>query len=185
MNKNLHIVKAQSNCQFRLSMPTIGQTFSNNKEVGSVPNNGSKHDGGDDNSSVKMLDDDNSSFGSRRINPMQSAPRLDSYRMSALQMSAKRSSTEMEEGNGDKEMTPSDQKEPFAKLGSFLRPFENVTDFRDESANEDNVPHTRKLTKMASLTLNPTNRETALDSDEKMQTPEFQFGGDTNEDSIA
>lgn len=132
-----------------------------------------------------MLDDDNSSFGSRRINPMQSAPRLDSYRMSALQMSAKRSSIEMEEGNGDKEMTPSDQKEPFAKLGSFLRPFENVTDFRDESANEDNVPHTRKLTKMASLTLNPTNRETALDSDEKMQTPEFQFGGDTNEDSIA
>lgn len=32
---------------------------------------------------------------------------------------------------------------------------------------------------MASLTLNP-NRETALDTDEKMQTPEFQFGGDSD-----
>ena len=32
---------------------------------------------------------------------------------------------------------------------------------------------------MASLTLNP-NREGALEVDEKLQTPEFQFGSDSN-----
>lgn len=94
-------------------MPAINQNFSNNKECGGsqIPNNGSKNEIGDDNLSVKMLDDDNSSFGSRCINTLQSAPRLDSYRRSALHLSAKRSSIEMEDTNGEKNTTPSDQKE--------------------------------------------------------------------------
>ena len=84
-------------------MPTIGPNFSNNKVgAGSGPNNGSKNDAADDGLSVKMLDDDNSSFGSRCINPLQSAPRLDSYRKSHLLMSAKSSSMEIEQVNGDK-----------------------------------------------------------------------------------
>ena len=75
MTKNLHIVKAQSNCHFELSMPKIDPNFSNNKNkvgtVGSGPNIGSiNNDAGDDNLSVKMIDDDNSSFGSRCINPL-------------------------------------------------------------------------------------------------------------------
>ena len=118
MTKNLHIVKAQSNCQFNLSIPKIGLNFSNNKVDGSGgsgngPNNGSKNDAADDNLSVKMQDDDNSSFGSRCINPLKlSAPRLNSYRKSQLQLSAKSSSMEIiEQPTADKQMTstPSDQ----------------------------------------------------------------------------
>lgn len=99
-------------------MPAINTNFSNQKQSGLLQfhNNGSKNENGDDNLSVKMLDDDNSSFGSRCINTLQSAPRLDSYRKSALHLSAKRSSIEMEdanetnEANGDKSMTTSEQK---------------------------------------------------------------------------
>lgn len=47
-----------------------------------------------------------------------------------------------------------------------MRPLEDVTDFRDNSVNDECQTPTR-ITKIASLTLNP-NREGAIGVDENM-----------------